>query len=132
VSVAIRKIEGVALVDVSLSGGFADVKLKPGNRVDPERIRQVARDNGFTPKGADVKAAGRIVERSGKLALEVTGLDVVYPLIEHAEAKGKLAEAGKARGRSVLVTGYLAETATARTPDAPGALELRDFALESK
>lgn len=130
-SVAIRKIEGVASVDVSLNGGFAEVKLKPGNRIDPERIRQVARDNGFTPKGADVKVAGRIVERSGKLALEVSGLDdVVYLLVEHSEAKDKLAEAHRAAGKAVVVTGHLSETAMASKPDAPRSLEVRHVILE--
>lgn len=131
-SVAIRKIEGVASVEVSLNGGFADVKLKPGNRIDAERIRQVARDNGFTPKGAEVRVAGQLIEQGGTPALSVTSLDAVYLLVEHAEAKGKLAEARKALGRSVLVTGYLAETATAPPPDATRVLELRDVALESK
>lgn len=132
-SVAIRKIEGVASVDVSLNGGFADVKLKAGNRVDPERIRQVARDNGFTPKGADVKVAGQIVERSGKLALEVSGLDeIVYLLVEHSEAKDKLAEAHKAAGKAVVVTGHLPETAIAPKPDAPRSLEIRHMTLETR
>jgi len=62
----------------------------------------------------------------------VTGLDVVYLLIEHPEAKGKLAEAQKALGRSVLVRGHLAETATSPPPGAASALELKDFTLESK
>lgn len=133
VSVAIRKIEGVASVDVSLNGGFADVKLKPGNRVDPERIRQVARDNGFTPKDADVKVTGQIVERGGKLALEVSGLDdVVYLLVEHPEAKDKLAEAHKAAGKAVVVTGHLPETATAPKPDATRTLEIRHVMLEAR
>lgn len=132
-SAAIRKIEGIAGVDVSLSGKFADVTLKAGNRVDPERIRQVARDNGFTPKGADVKVAGQIVERGGKLALEVSELDdVVYLLVEHPEAKGKLAEAHEAAGKAVMVTGHLPEAATARKPDAPRTLEIRHVTLETK
>jgi copper chaperone CopZ len=130
VSVAIQKIDGVASVEVSLKGGFADVKLKPGNRVDPERIRQVARDNGFTPKGAAVKVAGEVVERGGKPALAVAGLDLVYLLVEHSEAKGKLA--GVAPGKNVVVTAHLPETATAPPPDAPRTLELRDFTLETK
>lgn len=132
VSAAIQKLEGVASVEVSLNKGFADVKLKPGNRVDPERIRQVVRDNGFTPKAADVTLAGEIVERNGKPALAVKGLDVVYLLIEHADARSKLAEAQRAVGRTVLATGRLPEATTAPAADAPRALELLDLAIEPK
>ena len=132
-SVAIRKIEGVESVDGSLNGGFADVKLKAGNRVDPERIRQVARDNGFTPKGADVKVAGQIVERGGKLALEVNGLDdVAYLLVENKEAKGMLAEAQKAVGKAVVVTGRLPETEAAAQPGSPRTLEIRQVTPETR
>lgn len=132
-SAAIRKIEGIAGVDVSLSGKFADVTLKAGNRVDPERIRQAIRESGFSPKEADVKVAGRIVERGGKLALEVSGLDdVVYLLVEHPEAKDKLAEAHKAAGKAVVVTGHLLETAIAPKPDAPRTLEIRHVTLETR
>lgn len=132
VSAAIQRIEGVASVEVSLNKGFADVKLKPGNRVDPERIRQVVRDSGFTPKAADVRLAGEIVERGGKPALAVTGLDLVYLLSDHADARSKLAEAQRAVGRTVLATGRLPEAPSVATADAPRALELLDLTIEPK
>lgn len=131
-SAAIRKIEGVAGVDVSLSGKFADVTLKPGNRVDPERIRQATRESGFSPKEADVKVAGQLVERDGKPALAVAELDTVYLLVDHPEAKGKLAETQKAIGKTVVVTGRLAETVTPAQPGAQRTLEFRGLTLETK
>jgi copper chaperone CopZ len=132
VSVAIRKIEGVESVAVSLNEGLADVKLKPGNRLDPGRIRQVARDNGFTPKGAEARVAGKVVERGGKPALAVTGLDLVYVLAEHPDAKGRLSELEKAMGRDVVVSGHLPETVPEPLPTAPRTLQVRDFVLEGR
>jgi copper chaperone CopZ len=125
VSVAIKKLDGVASVEVSLNGGFADVKLKPGNRIDPERIRQLVRDNGFTPKAADVTLAGRIVARDGTPALEIPEHDVVYVLVEHPDAKGSLAEARRMTSKSVLVTARLPETDVQSKTGARPLLELR-------
>jgi copper chaperone CopZ len=133
VSVAIRKLEGVESVQVSLNQGVADVKLKPGNRLDPERIRQAARDSGFTPKGSDVRVAGRLVERGGKPALAVSGVDLVYLLAEDPEARGRLAELEKAApGMELVVSGHLPETAAGSDPGAPRTLRLRDFVLEGR
>ena len=128
-SVAIKKVDGVETVKVSLNEGFADIKLKPANRVTVERIRGIIRDNGFTPKGSDIRVAGRLVERGGKPALAVSGLDLVYLLVDHPDARGKIAELQKAGlEKLVIVTGHLPETAKEPTGDAPAVLQLRDFA----
>jgi len=130
VSVAIQKIEGVESVEVSLNEGTAEVTLKPGNHVDPERIRQVTRDNGFTPKGAFVRVAGRLIEREGKPALAVTGLDLVYGLTELPEARGRLAALEKVvMGKEVLVIGRLPES-EARQANEPRVLEVRELVAE--
>lgn len=131
-SVAIRKLEGVESVEVSLNEGTADVILKPGNQLDPERIRQVARDNGFTPKGSDVRVAGRVVERGGRPALAVTGLHSVYLLEGVSETKGRLDELTKAMGKEVVVSGHLPETAPQTATTAPRELQLRDFVLQKQ
>ena len=132
-SVAIRKLEGVESVEVSLNEGAADVTLKAGNRVDPERIRQVARDQGFTPKGADVRVAGRLVERKGKPALAVSSVDLVYELAELPEAPGRLAELEKAAaGREVVVVGHLPETPARPDAEQPRVLQLREFVLAGR
>ena len=67
-SVALKKVNGVQDVKVSLNEGSAVIKLKDGNKVDVEQIREIIRKNGFTPKGAEVKVAGKVVERDGKPA----------------------------------------------------------------
>jgi copper chaperone CopZ len=132
VSVAIRKLEGVESVEVSLNEGAADVTLKPGNRVDPESIRQVARDNGFTPKGADVRVAGRLTEHEGEPALAVSGVGLVYRLAELPEGQGRLAELESlAMGKEVLVSGHLTETIGPSPASEPPILQLRGFVLQN-
>lgn len=103
-SVAIKRVSGVRDVKVSLNAGTADIKLKDGNKVDVEEIRNIIRKNGFTPKESDVKAAGKIVERNGKPALEVTGPDEVYLL------EGNVAPLKDKTGKHVVLTGQVPET----------------------
>jgi copper chaperone CopZ len=128
VSVALRKIEGVDSVTVSLNEGVANIELKTGNIVDPERIRQVVRDNGFTPKDAAVSVTGRVTERDGQLLLTVTGPEVVYVLVEHPDAEGGLEELKRtAAGADVSVTGSLPETPAKRAQEAPPTLRVEGW-----
>jgi copper chaperone CopZ len=124
-----KKVEGVESVQVSLNRGEALLRLKPGNSVTVERIRQVVLDNGFTPKDSDVEIVGKVVERSGKAALAVSGPDVVYLLVDHRQAAGTVQKLWKeAREKEVVVRGHLPETATGRRAEEPRVLEVRDFA----
>ncbi len=121
------KVEGVESVEVSLNEGTATLKLKAGNRVNPARIRQIVLDNGFTPKGAAVRVAGRLVKQDGKPALEVNQVDQVYALEAHAEAEGRFLEMRKAAiGANVIVDGYLPDA------PAPSSLQVRDFVLADR
>jgi copper chaperone CopZ len=78
VRVAVRKLEGVESVDVSLERGAATIALRPGNRITLPQLRQIIKNNGFTAKDATVTVIGTVVERGGKPALSVTGTDVVW------------------------------------------------------
>jgi cation transport ATPase len=120
------RIEGVESVDVSLQQGAATVKFKRGNHVTVDEIRDAIRKNGFTPKAAELTIAGKLIERNGKLALAVSGSDVVYELVESADAKGKLAELRKQLGKDVSVKARLAES-SGKTGPPP--LEVRDFTV---
>jgi hypothetical protein len=127
VSVAIGKIEGVEAVKVSLNQGWADVRLAPGNKVSLGRLRDVVRDNGFTPKDARVKLKGRLVERGGRPALELTGSGVVYSL--SAAAGRTLGDVpNDAFGEDVLVEGRVPET-TKRDAE-PATLQIDSLARE--
>lgn len=125
-----RKVIGVESVKVSLNKGEALLRLKPGNSITVEKIRQIVIDNGFTPKDADAEVIGRVVERDGKPALAVAGSDLVYLLVDHRQDKGKVFEIWKeARERDVVVKGHLPETTTKGRAQEPEVLEVRDFTL---
>jgi copper chaperone CopZ len=120
-----KRIDGVESVDVSLKEGAATVKLKPGNHVTVDEVRDAIRKNGFTPKAAEVTIAGKVIERNGKPALAVSGSDLVYLLAEASDAKGKLGELRKQSGKEVVAKGRLAESSGKTTE--PQTMELLDF-----
>ncbi|HEV8611395.1 MAG TPA: hypothetical protein VGS98_15180 [Thermoanaerobaculia bacterium] len=125
-----KKLAGVESVKVSLNRGEALLRLKPGNSVTVEQIRQVVIDSGFTPKDADAEVAGKIVERDGRPALAVSGSSLVYLIADHRRAKGKVTEIWKrARDREVVLKGHLPETAAKGRAEEPRVLEVRGFAL---
>lgn len=70
-SVAIKKLDGVESVDVSLEKASADIRLKPDNRITLPQLRQIIKNNGYPTKDAQVTARGRIVERNGMPVLDL-------------------------------------------------------------
>lgn len=70
-SVAIKKLEGVESVDVSLKTSSADIKLKADNKITIPQLRRIIRSNGYPTKDAQVTAKGRIVDRDGKPAFDL-------------------------------------------------------------
>ena len=79
--VAVQKLSGVESVNVSLEKASTDIQLRPRNAVTLEQLRSIVRNNGFTPKEAIVTVAGRLIERGGQPALEVTGASTVMLII---------------------------------------------------
>jgi len=73
-----QKVEGVEAVEVSLNEGRVRVRLKPGNRVDLERLRQVVADQGFTPREARVTVRGTLETVDGQRVFRVVGPETVY------------------------------------------------------
>jgi len=71
VSVAIKKLDGVESVDVSLEKASADIKLKPGNTITLPQLRRIIRQGGYPTKDAHVEARGTVVDRNGKPALDL-------------------------------------------------------------
>jgi hypothetical protein len=90
VRVAVRRLDGVESVEVSLDRASADIRLRPSNRVTLAQLRRLVRNNGFSAKDATVTVVGTIVERGGKPALAVTGIDAVW-LLRPAAASGDAA-----------------------------------------
>ncbi len=70
-SVALKKVDGVESVDVSLEKASADIRLKPGNTITLAELRRIVRQSGYPTKDARIDARGAVVERDGKPALDL-------------------------------------------------------------
>ncbi|MGH7546787.1 MAG: heavy-metal-associated domain-containing protein [Gemmatimonadales bacterium] len=127
VRVAVKKIEGVEAVEVSLNRGVAVIRFRPDNRATIGQVRRAIRTNGFTPKAAEVRIAGTVVEREGRLALEVPGSDSAYVMQEAAESQGAVTQLRAVAGRPAIIEGSVPETG--RRGDGPWTLEVWRFSL---
>ena len=70
-SAALKKLEGVESVEVSLKKGNVDITLKPDNKVTQPQLRRTIRSNGNETKDAQIASPGRIVVSDGKLVLDL-------------------------------------------------------------
>jgi copper chaperone CopZ len=66
VSVALKKLEGVESVEVSLEKASADIRLKADNTLTLPQIRRIIRSNGYPTKDAQITARGIVIDRDGK------------------------------------------------------------------
>ncbi len=115
--VAVRNIDGIDSVEVSLNRGVVVIRLKPENRVTLAGIRDAIRENGFTPKEAEVRARGTVLDDSGHLALAMPGIHVAFRLAADSLASGIIDELHRVRGQDVTIDGRVPETARgAREP----------------
>jgi copper chaperone CopZ len=71
VSVAVKKLDGVETVEVSLEKATADIRLKPGNTVTLPQLRRIIRQSGYPTKDARIEASGALVERNDKPTLDL-------------------------------------------------------------
>jgi hypothetical protein len=127
VRVAVEKIPGVDSARVSLNEGYAEIALVPENGVTVERVREVIRNNGFTPKETRIRVTGVVTQRGAEPALAVRGQGVRFLLVEHPDARGRAAELAEiAPDREVTVEGVVPETA--QETEGPLALEVLRFA----
>lgn len=70
-SVAVKKLDGIVSVDVSLDTASADIRLKPDNHVTLAQLRAAIKKNGYATRDAQVEARGKIATRNGKPALDL-------------------------------------------------------------
>jgi hypothetical protein len=110
--VVLTRIPGVESVEVSLKLGGAELHLRPGNTVSQSQIEDAIRKAGYDPKQVELTAVGKLVERGGRLALEVSGPGSIYLLRHVPDGAPEL-------GQSVVITGRALDVAP---PE--GALEL--------
>lgn len=126
--VAVKKLDGVDSVAVSLNEGLAVVRLRPENRLTLEQVRTAIRANGFTPKGAEIRVRGRVIEENGSLALELPGQGLRYLLVDHPERAGLSAALKSAGlGKLVLIEGTVPEQV--KRGEAVETLQIRTFSV---
>jgi hypothetical protein len=109
VSVAVKRLDGVESVELSLQRAMADIRLRDGNRITLEQIRQIVKDTGFTPKNAVVVAVGTPVQRQGKPAFNVSGIDSLLVIAAERTPPALVKEA-MAAGGSTPVASEIAGT----------------------
>lgn len=70
-SVALKKLDGVASVEVSLTKATADIWFTPDNKITLPQLRQIIKKNGYPTKDAQLTARGQIVDRNGTPMLDL-------------------------------------------------------------
>ena len=109
----LKGLNGVAVVTVSLNDGYAKVELSEESQVTLADIREVIRENGFSPKSADVRVSGQVVESDGRFLLktdsEVFELDAGdQTLLAQLSEDASVIVSGSVKsgeGRQISVTG---------------------------
>jgi copper chaperone CopZ len=81
IRIGMEKMEGVESAEISLERASADIKLRADNRLSLEQFRKLVKFNGFAPKEAIVTARGTVVDRTGKAAFQVSGIDTLLIIV---------------------------------------------------
>jgi copper chaperone CopZ len=71
VSAALKKVDGVASVDVSTDKGTIDIALKPDNKATLPLLRRTIRSTGNETTNAAITARGRLVGAGDTFALDL-------------------------------------------------------------
>ncbi len=109
--VAVRKLERVDSVAVSLNEGLATIWFAPDNRITLDQLRPAIRSNGFTPNDAEVMVRGRVRTAGAGLELLVPGSpEARFRLTEPPGRQGVLEPLrGVSPDRLVLIEGSVPE-----------------------
>ena len=126
--VALQKIEGVSAVTVSLNDGAVTLRFIPDNRVTIERIREAIRTNGFAPREAEIRVAGRVIVRGDSLLLVVRETNESYVLEDIPGAAGRRAEIRRGLVGTRVVVGGQVPTSAKQPASRPRRLLVRSFA----
>ena len=86
-SAALKRLDGVESVEVSLKKGSVDIKLARDNALSLSRIRREIRSNGNETKDAHVTARGRFRHHEGTVVLDL--LNGATMELDGSPAKGR-------------------------------------------
>ena len=127
-SVALKKVDGVASVNVTLKEGLARVTLKPGNKVTLAELRRLVERNGFTPQGAAVVAEAEEVSGAGRQSqIKVIGVEETF-LLAATTAENVRGELKKQTGKRIVVEGVI----PAQKDNPKGAIDVKDVKAAGK
>jgi hypothetical protein len=87
VRVALKGVNGVESVDVSLNKGLATVTLKDGNIVTMKQLQAAITRNGYSTKQSLVTAVGQLSLKDNRLLLRVSGSNEEFALSPEGAAK---------------------------------------------
>ena len=107
--VAVQEMPGVASAEVSLEEGEVTVALEEGNQVRLDALRQVIRNQGFTPRDADIRARGVVERRGDRFLFRTPGGEVVLDVDADPSVVPALEERA---GRPLVVQGRVEEGST--------------------
>jgi copper chaperone CopZ len=107
VDVALRKVPGIASVEVSLNKGLASVKLKPGNTVAVPQLWRLLHEKGYTPKVTTISVRGELANVQGRLQLKVSGTNDILALISDPKNPAGYNDASTKVGRTVVIEGAM-------------------------
>jgi copper chaperone CopZ len=116
VDVALRKVAGVASVEVSLNKGLATVHLKPDNTVSVPQLWELIHKNGYTPKVTTVLVRGELANGNGGLQLKVSGTKVILTLAADPKNAATYVEASKRLGQTVIMQGVMTPSKDLKAP----------------
>lgn len=112
--VALKNVEGVQDVNVSLSKGEADVSFAPGNTVRYEQLLRAIEKNGFVIKGATLDAVGQVISSPSGPELQISGSNEQLELSAAASAQPV---PQNLVGKTVEVNGDIPEVAKGKVAD---------------
>jgi len=70
---------------VSLEKAQATFELKPGKELQPDVLRKVVLDAGFTPRDIFISSRGRLQEMDGSITFQPTGSSQSFTVLENSE-----------------------------------------------
>ena len=110
--VALKDIQGVQTVNVSLERGEAVATFAPGNTVRYDQLLRAIEKNGFAVKGSKLVVDGQVTQSNKEPELQVTGSNDRFRLQPSSGAS----PANQLTG-SVEITGNVPEVSKGKAPD---------------
>lgn len=122
--VALKSVNGVEAVDVSLNKGLATVTLKDGNTVTMKQLQAAITRNGYSTKQSSVTAIGQLSLNDNRWVLHVSGSNEEFTLTPDGSAKPP---DNNLVGKLATVVGTMPQIATGK-----GQTELRFQSVTEK